>query len=115
MSLLEKCPRVRGVYILWLQEAVARALEVETARLGQPDCYFTQLAVDTERKRDEIAEVLREVGLEPIIPDSGYFMMADTTPLGDSHPPAPLSLLFFIFSCFITNPDLKISPCSGKV
>ncbi|CAI8035357.1 Kynurenine--oxoglutarate transaminase 3 [Geodia barretti] len=69
-------------YPTLLQEAVARALEVETARLGQPDCYFTQLAVDTERKRDEIAEVLREVGLEPIIPDSGYFMMADTTPLG---------------------------------
>jgi kynurenine--oxoglutarate transaminase/cysteine-S-conjugate beta-lyase/glutamine--phenylpyruvate transaminase len=74
---------------------VARALEVETARLGQPDCYFTQLAVDTERKRDEIAQVLREVGLEPIIPDSGYFMMADTTPLGDSHPPASLSTLYF--------------------
>ena len=62
---------------------MARALEVETARLGQPDCYFTQLAADVERKRDEIAQVLREVGLEPIIPDSGYFMMADTTPLGE--------------------------------
>jgi kynurenine--oxoglutarate transaminase/cysteine-S-conjugate beta-lyase/glutamine--phenylpyruvate transaminase len=80
-------------YPTLLQEAVARALEVETARLGQPDCYFTQLAVDTERKRDEIAQVLREVGLEPIIPDSGYFMMADTTPLGDSHPPTSLSTL----------------------
>jgi kynurenine--oxoglutarate transaminase/cysteine-S-conjugate beta-lyase/glutamine--phenylpyruvate transaminase len=65
-----------------LQEAVARALEVETARLGQPDCYFTQLAAETERKRDEMADVLREVGLEPTLPDAGYFMVADTAPLG---------------------------------
>lgn len=39
-----------------------------------------------EKKRDEMAEVLREVGLEPIIPDAGYFMMADTTPLGEKTP-----------------------------
>lgn len=39
-----------------------------------------------EKKRDEMAEVLREVGLEPIIPDAGYFMMADTTPLGGKTP-----------------------------
>ena len=62
---------------------MGRALEVETARLGQPDCYFTQLAEDVERKRDEMTQVLREVGMEPIIPDAGYFMMADTTPLGE--------------------------------
>ena len=76
---------VYGCYPL-LQEAVARALEVETARLHQPDCYFTQLAEIVEKKRDEMAEVLREVGLEPIIPEAGYFMMADTTPLGERTP-----------------------------
>ena len=63
---------------------MARALEVETARLGQPECYFVQLAREIERKRDEVAQVLTEVGLVPIIPDAGYFMMADTAPLGEN-------------------------------
>jgi kynurenine--oxoglutarate transaminase/cysteine-S-conjugate beta-lyase/glutamine--phenylpyruvate transaminase len=61
---------------------MARALELETSRLHQPDCYFSELAHTTERKRDEMAEVLREVGMEPILPDAGYFMVADTAPLG---------------------------------
>ena len=65
------------------QEAVGRALETETARLGQPECYFSELAQLLERKRDEMALVLREVGLDPIIPEGGYFMMADTTSLGE--------------------------------
>ena len=36
-----------------------------------------------EKKRDEMAEMLREVGLKPIIPDGGFFMLADTSPLGE--------------------------------
>ena len=66
-----------------MQEAVAQSLEIETARLHQPECYFKELASSVERKRDEMAAVLREVGLEPIVPDAGYFMIADTTPLGE--------------------------------
>lgn len=62
---------------------MARALEVETARLHQPDCYFSELAQMTEKKRDDMAEILREVGLEPVVPEAGYFMMADTSPLGE--------------------------------
>ena len=65
------------------QEAVARALEMETARLDQPDCYFNELPRMVEKKRDGMAAVLRDVGFDPIIPDGGYFMMADTTPLGE--------------------------------
>ena len=33
-------------------------------------------------KRDEMAEVLTAVGFKPIVPESGYFMVADTSPLG---------------------------------
>ena len=61
---------------------MARALEVETARLNQPECYFKELPQMVERKRDETVQVLREIGLEPIVPDAGYFIMADTAPLG---------------------------------
>ncbi len=57
-------------------------MELETSRLGQPDSYFRQLPELLEKKRDEFAAVLREVGFEPIVPDGGYFIMADTSSVG---------------------------------
>lgn len=73
---------------------MAQALEIEIARLHQPECYFTELAVLVESKRDGMVQVLREVGLDPIIPDAGYFMVADTTPLGkETHTPSSRSLI----------------------
>ena len=65
-----------------LQEAVAHGVELETSRLGQPGSYFRELPEMLEKKRDEMAEVLKGVGLNPILPDGGYFMMADTSTLG---------------------------------
>lgn len=35
-----------------------------------------------EEKRDKMAELLRSIGVIPIIPEGGYFMMADVSPLG---------------------------------
>ena len=54
-----------------------RAFEVELKRLESPDCYFKSIAVDLQKKRDFIANILHEVGLEPVIPEGGYFIMAD--------------------------------------
>ena len=42
-----------------IQEAVARAFELELSRLGKPDCYFKTIAVDLQERRDQIASVLR--------------------------------------------------------
>ena len=56
--------------------------EIEASRLGHPDSYFKQLPQMLEKKRDETVAVLREVGMEPIVPEGGYFIMADTSPLG---------------------------------
>ncbi len=61
---------------------MAVGVELETSRLGQPDSYFRQLPELLEKKRDEFAAVLREVGFEPIVPDGGYFIMADTSSVG---------------------------------
>lgn len=64
-----------------LQEAVAQALVRDYERLGQPDCYFSSLAMELEGKRDRMAAILQEAGMAPILPEGGYFMMVDVTPL----------------------------------
>ncbi len=66
-----------------IQEAVARGFELEYARMGKPECYFNSIAVDLQRKRDYIAKVLMDVGLTPVIPEGGYFIMADWSHLSE--------------------------------
>ena len=63
-------------------EAVARAFEIELARLDSPDCYFKSIGRDLQKKRDKIAKVLTDIGMKPVIPEGGYFIMADWSELG---------------------------------
>ena len=72
------------------QEALGISFETEIARLSQPDCYFRSLATELLPKRDRLAGLLKQAGMEPIIPEGGYFMMADFSKLGK------LSLPIFI-------------------
>ena len=53
--------------------------------MGQKDCYFTALAEELEPKRNAMAKFLSEAGMKPVIPDGGYFMMADYSNLGRSN------------------------------
>ena len=53
------------------------------SRMGTPECYFTSISTDLKRKRDYIAQVLRDVGMNPVIPEGGYFIMADWSKLGE--------------------------------
>ena len=66
-----------------IQEAVARSFEKELDRLDSPDCYFKTISVDLQKKRDFLAKVLTDVGMKPVIPEGGYFMMADWSDLAD--------------------------------
>jgi len=66
-----------------LQEAVARGFEKELERLDQDECYFRSISVDLKDKRDYLGEVLTDVGMKPVIPEGGYFMMADWSSLSD--------------------------------
>lgn len=61
-----------------VQEAVAQGFEIELKRFGTPDCYFLSLPAELEVKRDNIVRILTEAGLNPIVPEGGYFILADT-------------------------------------
>lgn len=64
-----------------LQEALARAFEAEMGLRGKPDCFLTSLAVELRAKRDKMAAALRAGGLSPVLPQGGYFMLADWSQL----------------------------------
>lgn len=55
---------------------------MEISRLGTPESYLTSLAKELQPKRDYLASVLAEVGMKPVVPQGGYFMMADYSNLG---------------------------------
>ncbi|MEM7331839.1 MAG: methionine aminotransferase [Chloroflexota bacterium] len=57
-----------------LQEATALALETA-------DSYYTELAQTYQKKRDLLINVLKEIGLEPIVPQGTYFAMVDISHL----------------------------------
>lgn len=63
---------------------MAQGLLLNSELMGQPECYFTSLAEELEGKRDRLASILQEVGMTPIIPEGGYFMLVDVTSLSES-------------------------------
>lgn len=53
-----------------------------TLKKDNPDSYFRSLCEDELRpKKEKMTKILQDVGLNPIVPDGGYFMIADMTPL----------------------------------
>ncbi|XP_060924600.1 kynurenine--oxoglutarate transaminase 1 [Limanda limanda] len=59
------------------QEAVAQGFEREYKLLGTPESYLQQLPAALQQKRRKLALCLESVGLQPIVPEGGYFMIAD--------------------------------------
>ncbi|XP_024942705.1 kynurenine--oxoglutarate transaminase 3 isoform X2 [Cephus cinctus] len=66
-----------------IQEAVAVGFEEEIKKFGQPDCYFHSLAKELLPKREYMAKFLCDVGMTPVVPEGGYFMVANWTALAD--------------------------------
>ncbi|XP_038167232.1 kynurenine--oxoglutarate transaminase 3 isoform X4 [Arvicola amphibius] len=64
-----------------LQAALAQALWTDIKRMDDPECYFNSLPKELEVKRDRMIRLLNSVGLKPIIPDGGYFIIADVSSL----------------------------------
>ncbi|CAJ0576194.1 unnamed protein product, partial [Mesorhabditis spiculigera] len=65
-----------------IQEAVAQGFEkeYELLKTDPASSYLkTGLASELEAKRDQLANSLRNAGFRPIMPQAGYFMMADYT------------------------------------
>ena len=77
------CITLQFTYFLY-QEAIAIGIETELARLGQEESYFKELPAVLLNKRDSIIKVLKEAGLTPIVPEGGYFVLADTANLGEN-------------------------------
>lgn len=65
-----------------VQEAVARGFEREFNLLDTPDCYFQNLSDELKPKMEYLWEILQTNGFKPIIPEGGYFMVADWSKLG---------------------------------
>nr|XP_046230603.1 kynurenine--oxoglutarate transaminase 1 [Scatophagus argus] len=59
------------------QEAVAQGFEREFELFGTPESYFQQLPALLHHKRKKLASCLESVGLRPVMPEGGYFMIAD--------------------------------------
>lgn len=64
------------------QEAVAAALEVEIGRLGTEQSHFQKLTKELVGKRDEMVKAIRDAGMVPVVPQGGYFILVDWTPIG---------------------------------
>ena len=70
------------VFLPLLKEAIAQALEHEIPLIGTEKSYFKGLGNMLEKKRDLMAKLLTEVGFKIIMPQGGFFMMADTSDIG---------------------------------
>lgn len=63
------------------QEAVACGFDREYNVFGTPESYFQQLPAMLHHKRKKLATCLESVGLKPIMPEGGYFMVVDISTL----------------------------------
>lgn len=62
---------------------MAQGLLQNVDLMGQPECYFSSLPEELESKRDRLAAILRDVGMTPIVPEGGYFMLVDVSSLSE--------------------------------
>uniref|UniRef100_A0A183T3E9 Aminotran_1_2 domain-containing protein n=1 Tax=Schistocephalus solidus TaxID=70667 RepID=A0A183T3E9_SCHSO len=68
-----------------LQEALAMTIEEELPLLGTEKSFFHQITQDVMRKGQKIAQALKKVGMPPIRPQAGYFLLASIANMGKSH------------------------------
>lgn len=67
----------------YMQEVVARCIELEMSRLDKPECYFNTVNLELQPKRDRLLSIFAKAGLRPVVPDGGYFIMVDISRLAD--------------------------------
>ncbi|RWS18869.1 Kynurenine--oxoglutarate transaminase 3-like protein, partial [Leptotrombidium deliense] len=64
-----------------IQEAIAIAYELEFERFNTPLCYWKQLSTTLQEKRDILVNLHRRVHMDSVIPEAGYFLIADFSKL----------------------------------
>lgn len=65
-----------------VQEATARGFEHEINALDTPESYFQSLSKELKPKMQYLFKMLQDNGLQPIMPDGGYFMISNWTNFG---------------------------------
>jgi len=65
-----------------LQVALADAFRQERQLLGTEHSYWHWLRENLTAKRNRMYKMISDAGLKPIMPEGGYFMMADVRELG---------------------------------
>ncbi|TPX38520.1 hypothetical protein SeMB42_g06695 [Synchytrium endobioticum] len=61
-----------------LQEATAQALDE-----AEMNGYFEENIKTYQELRDKLINILKDVGLRPVVPDGGYFILANTSSITD--------------------------------
>uniref|UniRef100_A0A8B9JCP9 Kynurenine--oxoglutarate transaminase 3 n=1 Tax=Astyanax mexicanus TaxID=7994 RepID=A0A8B9JCP9_ASTMX len=74
-------PDLLSTYTLCPNEAVGQGLLRDYELMGKPECYFSSLAEELQSKRDRMATILTQAGMNPVVPEGGYFMLADVSAL----------------------------------
>lgn len=64
-----------------IQAAVAKLIEDQLPLLNTNEGHFNQMKSFLEEKRDRLLKVLVQAGFKPIVPQGGYFIVADYTNL----------------------------------
>lgn len=70
-----------GKKLLFTQIALADTFKQERLLLGTKDSYWYWLQETLLQKRNRMYDMAKKAGLKPIIPDGGYFMVADISSL----------------------------------
>ncbi len=52
--------------------------------MDSPECYFNSISQELRPKRDKLVNLLLEAGLTPVIPEGGYFMLADISKIANN-------------------------------
>lgn len=60
---------------------MANVLERFQQDLGRPDSYLAGYLKQLQAKRDELVQVLGAIGMTPVVPEAGYFLLANWTRL----------------------------------
>jgi len=59
------------------QEALGISLEREFVKLNTKESFFYKMATDLKERREKMTKAVEEIGLKPLIPDGGYFMLVN--------------------------------------
>eukprot|EP00557_Chaetoceros_sp_GSL56_P012980 CAMPEP_0176478604 /NCGR_PEP_ID=MMETSP0200_2-20121128/1274_1 /TAXON_ID=947934 /ORGANISM="Chaetoceros sp., Strain GSL56" /LENGTH=458 /DNA_ID=CAMNT_0017874551 /DNA_START=135 /DNA_END=1511 /DNA_ORIENTATION=- len=61
------------------QDAIAQCLIKAREPYGGQESYYKWVAEEYKRKRGLLCDALKEAGMDPIVPDGGFFIMTDTS------------------------------------